>query len=95
MGPDTVVTNTNWNPTLKKCWEASSFMVLNDILKGKPQEVELPKFRNEAACLSWLLKGWCHKTCIHAKTHKQAAATTMWCPSQQLMAPPASRGGPT
>ena len=74
-GVDTPVTNTNWNPTLKKHWEASGFLVLNDMLKGKLLEVELPKFGNDTACLSWLIKGRCHSTCICANSHKQARAT--------------------
>ena len=68
-----IVTNTNLNLSLKKHWEVSGFKVLNDMLKGNTQEVELPKFSNEVACLSWLIK--CHSTCIYAKTHKQAMAT--------------------
>ena len=70
-----MVTNTNWNPSLKKCWGASGFTILNDMLKNKPDTVELPKFGTNVACLSWLIKGRCYNTCPHKDCHKQAGAT--------------------
>ena len=69
-----MVTNTNWNPSLKKCWEASGVTLLNDMLKNKLDTVELPKFGNDIACLSWLIKGRCHSTCTCNHSHKQAGA---------------------
>ena len=36
--------------------------------------MELPKFRNGMACLSWLIKEKCLSTCICANSHKQAGA---------------------
>ena len=71
------MTNRIWNPSLKKCWEASGFTVLNNMLKNKPENVELPKFGNDIACLSWVIKGKCHSTCIHANCHKQAGAAVI------------------
>ena len=47
---------------------------MNNMLKGKLADVEIPKFGNNMACLSWLLRGWCCSTCIHANCHKQAGA---------------------
>ena len=76
-GADALVTNMSWNPSLKKCWEASGFTVLNDMLKNKPENTELPKFSNDIACLSWLIKGKCHSTCICANCHKQAGAAVI------------------
>ena len=74
---DTLATNTSWNPSLKKHWKASGFTVLNDILKNKPENMELPKLSNDIACLSWLIKGKCHSTYVHANCHKQAGATVI------------------
>ena len=70
-----MVTNMNWNPSLKKCWEASRFTMLHDMLKKKPDTVDIPKFRDKTTCLSWLIKGRCYNTCPCKDCHKQAGAT--------------------
>ena len=44
------------------------------MLKNKLDNVDLPKFGTDIACLSWLVKGRCHSTCTHANSHKQAGA---------------------
>ena len=69
---DIQVTNTNWNPSLKKHWEASGFTMLHDMLKKKPDNVDILKMGDKTACLSWLVKGRCFSTCPHKDLHKQA-----------------------
>ena len=72
---DVQVTNTNWNPTLKKRWEASGLTMLHDMLKKKPENVDIPKVGNKTACLSWLVKGRCFSTCPRKDLHKPANGT--------------------
>ena len=98
---DVQVTNMNWNPSLKKCWEASGFTVLHDMLKKKPDNVDILKMGDKTTCLSWLVKGHCFSTCPHKDLHKQANSTLVdathkqRCSREQLMASLAGRGGPT
>ena len=73
--PDVQVTNMSWNPSLKKCWEASGLNVLHEMLKKKPDTVEIPKFGDKTACLSWIIKGRCFNTCPCKDCHKPANAT--------------------
>ena len=70
-----LVTNTNWNPSLKKRWEASGFTVLHNMLKKKPDNVDLPKMGDKTACLSWIIKGCCFSTCPHKDLYKQSSST--------------------
>ena len=55
------VTNTNWNMSVKKHWEAANIMLLNKMLEAKDPpsaNAPLPKFAGDKdACLSWLIKG--------------------------------------
>ena len=74
MEADIHVTNINWNPSLKERWEASGFNVLHNMLKKKPDTVEIPKFRDKTACLSWIIKGQCFSTCPCKDLHKPANA---------------------
>ena len=69
---DIQVTNTNWNPSLKKCWEASGLTMLHDMLKKKPDNVDILKMGDKTACLSWIVKGHCFSTCPPKDLHKQA-----------------------
>ena len=72
---DVQVTNTNWNPSLKKRWEASGFNMLHDMLKKKPDTVEIPKIGDKTTCLSWIIKGRCFSACPCKGLHKPANAT--------------------
>ena len=71
------VTNTNWNASIKKHWEAVNIVSLNMMLEAKDLNATapLPKLRDKDACLSWLIKGHCFDNCQCALTHKQAGAT--------------------
>ena len=73
------VTNTNWNPSIKKRWEAANIVSLNKMLEAKDPNATapLPKLSNKEACLSWLIKGRCFNNCQHAATHKQAGAAVV------------------
>ena len=70
------VTNTNWNMSIKKHWEAANIISLNKMLEAKDPNATapLPKFRDMEACLSWLIKGRCFDNCQCVSTHKQAGA---------------------
>jgi hypothetical protein len=74
-GAHTPVTNTNYNGALKKRWEAGACTTIKTMLDAHnaDTEVKLPKFGNDEACLSWLLKGRCFTDCPRANTHKHAA----------------------
>jgi hypothetical protein len=74
-GAHNPVTNTNYNSALKKRWEAGACTTIKTMLDAHnaDSEVKLPKFGNNDACLSWLLKGRCFADCPRANTHKQAA----------------------
>ena len=74
---DVPVTNTNWNPSLKKRWERSGFTVLHDMLKKKPDTVDIPKMGDKTACLSWIVKGRCFSTCPRKDLHKQPSAAVV------------------
>ena len=73
------VTNTNWNASIKKHWEAVNFVSLNKMLEAKDSNATapLPKLGDKGACLSWLIKGRCFNNCQRASTHKQAGATVV------------------
>ena len=79
IGKGTCITNTNWNASIKKCWEAANIMSLNKMLEAKDPNATapLPKLGDKEACLSWLIKGHCFDNCQHASTHKQAAAAVV------------------
>ena len=72
---DVQVTNTSWNPSLKKHWEASGLNMLHDMLKKKPDTAEISKFGDKTACLSWIIKGRCFNTCPRKDCHKPANTT--------------------
>jgi hypothetical protein len=65
----------NYNNAVKTRWEAGAFGSIKAMLDAHNagMEVKLPKFGNDEACLSWLLKGRCFADCPRAQTHKQAA----------------------
>ena len=69
---DLQVMNTNWHPSLKKHWEVSGLTVLHNMLKKKPDNVDIPKMSDKTACLSWIIKGHCFSTCPCKDLHKQA-----------------------
>ena len=76
-GTNVQFTNTHWTKSIKKCWEVANIVSLNKMLEAKNPSANapLPKFGDQDACLSWLIKGWCFKTCQHAATHKHAGST--------------------
>ena len=57
-GKGSQVTNTNWNASIKKCWEVANIASLNKMLEAKDPNATalLPKLRDKDACLSWLIK---------------------------------------
>lgn len=73
-GSSTKANNTNWNVSIKKRWEASNLQSIKELLNNKREGVDapLPKFGDNVACLSWLVKGRCFTNCSRASTHKQA-----------------------
>ena len=99
------MTNTNWNMSIKKCWEAANIVSLNKTLEAKDLNatVPLPKFGDTEACLSWLIKGRCFlPACVHPQAGGSSRGDSsphspqcLWHPHQQLTAPVAARGNPT
>ena len=91
-----LTSNINWNPSLKKRWEASGFNVLHDMLKKKPDNVAILKMGDKTACLSWLVKGRCFSTCPCKDLHKQANGALLDATHKLLDAcsVPASNGQP-
>jgi hypothetical protein len=73
-GTNQKATNTNWNTSIKKRWEASNLRSIRELLNSKPEgnDTPLPKFGDETACLGWLIRGSCFGNCHRASTHKQA-----------------------
>ena len=69
-----LVMNTSWKPSLKKFWEASRFNVLHNMLKKKPDTVDIPKFSSNTTCLSWIIKDNA-STAVPART-----CTNQWMP---------------
>ena len=72
-----LVTNTNYVISLKKCWQASGHASIAQLLqaytgKGTPA---VPMMGDQAACLSWILKGRCFDDCARISSHKQASST--------------------
>ena len=55
------ITNTNWNVSIKKCWDAANIVSLSKMLEAKDPNATapLPKLGDKEACLSWLIKGQC------------------------------------
>ena len=73
------ITNTNWNASIKKCWEASNIVSPNKMLEAKDPNTTapLPKLGDKEACLSWMIEGCCFDNCQCALTHKQPAAAVL------------------
>ena len=70
-----MVMNTNYQPSLRKCWQASGHLSIAQLLqaytsKGMPT---VPKMGDQTVCLSWLLRGCCFDNFGQINTHKQAS----------------------
>ena len=58
-------TNTNYVTSIKRCWLASGHATIAQLLQAYTGEGEppVPMVGDQAACLSWILKGRCYKSC--------------------------------
>jgi hypothetical protein len=70
-----MVTNTNYQASLRKCWQASRHSSIAQLLqaytgKGTPT---VPMMGDQTVCLSWFLRGRCFDNCARINTHKQAS----------------------
>ena len=70
-----MVMNTNYQASIRKCWQASGHASIAQLLQAHTSEgtPTVPKMGDQTVCLSWLLRGCCFKNCGQASTHKQAS----------------------
>ena len=71
-----MVTNTNYQVSFRKCWQATGHTSIAQLLQaytgnGAPT---VPKMGDQTVCLSWMLRGWCFDNCGRGSTHKQASS---------------------
>ena len=71
----TMVTNTNYQSSLRKRWQASRHSSIAQLLQAYTGEgtPTVPMMGDQTACLSWLLRGRCFNNCAQIDTHKQAS----------------------
>ena len=71
----TMVTNTNYQASLRKCWQASGHLSITQLLQAYTSEgtPTVPMMGDQPVCLSWILWGCCFNNCARANTHKQAS----------------------
>ena len=75
QGSTSPATNTNYVASIKRCWLASGHATIAQLLQAYTREGEppVPTVRDQAVCLSWILKGHCYESCPRAGSHKQAS----------------------
>ena len=65
QGSTSPATNTNYVASIKRCWLASGHATIAQLLQAYTGEGEppVPTVGDQAACLSWILKGRCYESC--------------------------------
>ena len=74
-----MVMNTNYQTSLRKCWQALGHASITQLLqaytsKGTPT---VPMMGDQPICLSWILRGCCFDNCTQANTHMQASQAVL------------------
>ena len=71
-----MVTNTNYQVSFCKCWQAAGHTSIAQLLQAYTGEGApmVPKMGDQMVCLSWMLRGWCFDNCGRVSTHKQASS---------------------
>jgi hypothetical protein len=66
------VVNPRANAALKDRWAKSGLTNVVQLLAKCTDDTKKPKFGEEDACLTWLLRGSCLEGCSRKSTHKAA-----------------------
>jgi hypothetical protein len=71
-----MVTNTNYQVSFRKRWQAAGHTSIAQLLQAYTGEgaAPVPKMGDQTVCLSWLLRGRCFDNCGRVNTHKQASS---------------------